>query len=313
MNEGDVMDVSVLDDLCKQCSNWGKWGADDELGTLNYITPEKVVSTGRLVKKGKVFGLALAYDANGPQRGLRGRFNPIRLMISSGADPGSSYSDDVVTMPTQCGTQWDSLAHVFYHGKMYNDRPQSLVTSQGASKNSIDKMKDSVVSRGVLLDIARYKGVDWLEEGYAITSEDLDGAAAQQGAQVGRGDILLVRTGHMTLCRSRGSWGTYAGGDAPGLSLLTAPWLYRKEIASLVTDTWGVEVRPNEVPETPTLRQPFHRVAITYMGLLLGEIFYLDDLAIDCAADGVWEFLFAGPPLPFTGGVGSPCNPVAVK
>ena len=166
------LDIQVLEDLCKQCSNWGKWGADDELGTLNYITPRKVVEASGLVKRGRVFGLALPYDANGPQRGLRGRFNPIRLMIARGANPGGGYSDDVVTMPTQCGTQWDSLAHIFYHGKMWNGLDQALVTSAGAAKNSIDKMKDSVVSRGVLLDIARHKGLDWLEDGYAITSDD---------------------------------------------------------------------------------------------------------------------------------------------
>ncbi len=308
-----MLEMSVLEELCKQCSNWGKWGPDDEIGTLNYISAEKVVSASRLVRKGKVFGLALPYDANGPQRGLRGRFNPIRLMISTGADPGSTYSDDVVTMPTQCGTQWDSLAHVFWNGKMWNDRPQTLVTAQGAAKNSIDKMKDSVVSRGVLLDVARYKGVEWLDDGYGITIEDLEATAAREGVTVGTGDILLVRTGQQTRCLRQGNWGAYAGGDAPGLSLLTAPWLHQKEIAALVTDTWGVEVRPNEIPETPEMRQPLHRVAIPYMGLLLGEIFYLDDLAADCATDGVWEFLFAGPPLPFTNGVGSPVNPVAVK
>ena len=112
------------------------------------------------------------------------------------------------------------------------------------------------------------------------------------------------------MCRARESWGTYAGGDAPGLSLLTAPWLHQREIAALCTDTWGVEVRPNEISD---VRQPLHRVAIPYIGLLLGEIFFLDDLAADCAADGVWEFLFAGSPLPITGGVGSPINPLAVK
>lgn len=307
------MDIALLNRLCEQCCNWGKWGPDDELGTLNYITPDKMVAASRLVKQGKSFGLALPFDANGPQRGLRGRFNPVRLMISSGSDPGSTYSDDVVTMPLQCGTQWDSLAHIFWNGVMWNNKPQTLVTSQGAPVNSIDKMKNHLVTRGVLLDIARYKGVEWLEEGYAITSEDLDGAAVRQGVQVGRGDALVVRTGHQTMCLARGSWGTYAGGDAPGLSLLTAPWLFEKQIAALCTDTWGVEVRPNEIPETPQMRQPLHRVAIPYMGLLLGEIFYLDDLAADCAADGVWEFLFAGSPLPFTGGVGSPTNPLAAK
>ena len=307
------MDIAFLNQLCQQCSNWGKWGTEDELGTLNYITPQKMVAASGLVRQGKSFGLALPYDQNGPQRGVRGRFNPVRLMIATGVDPGGTYSDDVVTMPLQCGTQWDSLAHIFWNGIMWNNRPQSLVTSQGALVNSIDKMRNHLVSRGVLLDIPRYKGVEWLEEGYAVTVDDLEGAAAKQGVAVGSGDVVVVRTGHQTMCLSRRDWGTYAGGDAPGLSLLTAPWLYENEIAALCTDTWGVEVRPNEIPETAEMRQPLHRVAIPYMGLLLGEIFYLDDLAADCAADGVYEFLFAGAPLPFTGGVGSPTNPLAVK
>ena len=307
------MDIAFLNQLCQQCTNWGKWGPEDELGTLNYITPQKMVAASGLVRQGKSFGLALPYDQSGPQRGVRGRFNPVRLMIATGVDPGSTYSDDVVTMPLQCGTQWDSLAHIFWNGIMWNNRPQSLVTSQGALVNSIDKMRNHLVSRGVLLDIPRYKGVEWLEEGYAVTVDDLEGAAAKQGVAVGSGDVVVVRTGHQTMCLGRRDWGTYAGGDAPGLSLLTAPWLYEKEIAALCTDTWGVEVRPNEIPETAEMRQPLHRVAIPYMGLLLGEIFYLDDLAADCAADGVYEFLFAGAPLPFTGGVGSPTNPLAVK
>lgn len=244
------MDIAFLNQLCQQCTNWDKWGPEDELGTLNYITPQKMVAASGLVRQGKSFGLALPYDQNGPQRGVRGRFNPVRLMIATGVDPGGTYSDDVVTMPLQCGTQWDSLAHIFWNGIMWNNRPQSLVTSQGASVNSIDKMRNHLVSRGVLLDIPRYKGVEWLEEGYAVTVDDLEGAAAKQGVTVGSGDVVVVRTGHQTMCLGRRDWGTYAGGDAPGLSLLTAPWLYENEIAALCTDTWGVEVRPNEINRT---------------------------------------------------------------
>ena len=114
----------------------------------------------------------------------------------------------------------------------------------------------------------------------------------------------------MTLCRSQGSWEGYAGGDAPGLALATAPWLHEKEVAAVATDTWGVEVRPNEPPNT---FQPFHMVLIRDMGLLLGEMFQLDDLAEDCAADGTYEFLLVAPPIPFTGAVGSPVNPIAIK
>ena len=306
------MDIAFLNQLCEQCSNWGKWGPEDELGTLNYITPQKMVAASGLVRQGKSLGLALPYDQNGPQRGVRGRFNPVRLMIATGVDPGGTYSDDVVTMPLQCGTQWDSLAHIFWNGIMWNNRPQSLVTSQGASVNSIDKMRNHLVSRGVLLDIPRYKGVEWLEEGYAVTVDDLEGTAAKQGVAVGSGDVVVVRTGHQTMCLGRRDWGTYAGGDAPGLSLLTAPWLYENEIAALCTDTWGVEVRPNEIPETAEMRQPLHRVALPYMGLLLGEIFYLDDLAADCAADGVYEFPFILLPTKYKGATACPVRPIGI-
>jgi kynurenine formamidase len=127
---------------------------------------------------------------------------------------------------------------------------------------------------------------------------------------VGRGDILIVRTGHMALCRSRGEWGDYAGGNAPGLSFHTAEWVQRHEIAAVATDTWGMEVRPNEFPET---YQPLHQVFIPNMGLTIGEIFFLDELAEDCARDGVYEFFFVAPPLPITGAVGSPINPIAIK
>ena len=119
-----------------------------------------------------------------------------------------------------------------------------------------------------------------------------------------------MRTGHLALCRSRGSWGEYAGGDAPGLSLSTADWIHRHELAAIATDTWGMEVRPNEIPGS---YQPLHQVLIPNMGLTIGEIFFLDELAGDCARDRVYEFFFVAPPLPITGAVGSPVNPLAIK
>jgi kynurenine formamidase len=314
------MEIKDVLEMGRRLRNWGRWGPEDELGTLNFITPEKIVEACRLVKRGKAFALAIPFDSRGPQTGGGGRINPLHVMLATGADAavgaqdripgGFRYADDLVIMPLQCATQWDALAHVFYDDQMYNGYDVRLVTAFGARRNSIDKMKDRIVSRGVLLDIPRHKGLDWLEPGYPITPEDLDGAAGRQGVAVGTGDILLVRTGHMALCRSRGNWEGFAGGDAPGLALSTAPWLHEKQVAGVATDTWGVEVRPNEPPNT---FQPLHMVLIRDMGLLLGEIFYLDELAEDCAADGAYEFLLVAPPIPFTGAVGSPVNPIALK
>jgi kynurenine formamidase len=298
--------------------NWGKWGPDDEIGTLNYITPAVVRHSAQMVRRGETFSLAIPFDGNGPQIGQPRRFNPIHRMILTGPDftsgavkrPGGvGFADDMVIMPLQCATQWDALSHCFLDGRLYNGYDANLVSSAGAAKNGMEKMARHIVTRGVLLDVARVKGVPWLEPGYAITAADLDDAVAAHRVTVGTGDALLVRTGQMAMCRSRG-WGDYAGGDAPGLSFHSAGWLHDRQIAAVATDTWGMEVRPNEIADT---MQPLHQVLIPGMGLLVGEIFDLESLADDCARDGVYEFQFVAPPLPITGAVGSPINPLAVK
>lgn len=299
--------------------NWGKWGPDDELGTLNYITPEMIVKAARLVRRGAVFSLAIPFDSRGPQINQPRRFNPIHKMILTGPDfttgavkrpGGAGFADDMVIMPLQCATQWDALSHCFLDGKLYNGYDANLVSSEGAKKNGIEKMARGVVARGVLLDVARVKEVEWLDPGYAITTEDLEAAVRAHGVTVGTGDALLIRTGQMAMCRARGGWGDYAGGDAPGLSFKTAGWINERQIAAVATDTWGMEVRPNEIPDS---YQPLHQVLIPNMGLLVGEIFHLEELAADCAKDKTYEFLFVAPPLPITGAVGSPVNPLAIK
>ena len=169
----------------------------------------------------------------------------------------------------------------------------------------------------MLLDVGRAIGTDGeLPDGFAITTEHLEATIAAQGesARVGRGDLLLVRTGRLTRARrdiaeGRG-WGDYAGGAAPGLSFTTADWLHGTEIAGIATDTWGFEVRPNEFD---VAFQPLHQVASRNMGLFLGEMWDLDALAADCAADGVYDFWLTAAPLPVTGAVGAPVNPIAVK
>src|SRR3954471_331218 len=183
----------------QRLSNWGRWGADDQRGTVNFITPEKVAAAGKLIRTGKVFDLGIPFGAGGPQPG-GGRINPVLLMAETGADqerfPGSfHYADDYVFMPLQSASQWDGLAHVFYDDQLYNGFPASDVTPHGAKHCSIDKQAKGIAGRGVLLDIARMKGVDWLEGGTSITADDLEAASTQQGVTVGSGDILLFRTG----------------------------------------------------------------------------------------------------------------------
>jgi kynurenine formamidase len=315
------MSEEALRSLVMPVRNWGKWGPDDEIGTLNYITPDTIAEAARLVTAGKVFALGIPLDRNGPQSGTRQRFNPIHTMFRDGGDrprtpaqvaemQGYGGADDWIVMPLQCVTQWDSLAHIFYEGKMWNGYDADLVTSSGAAKNSIDKTKDRIVGRSVLLDVARFKGVRALEPGYAISTADLEGTAAAQKVEVKRGDILLVRTGHMSRYLDRNDWRHFDLDPFPGISIYATPWLHARQIAAIASDNYAVEVRPSELP---AFRNPFHVIAIPNMGLTLGEIFYLEELAADCATDGRWAFLLAAPPLPVVRGVGTPINPYALK
>ncbi len=217
-----------IQNTAERLKNWGRWGAGDEAGTLNNVSPQDIVNAGKLIRKGKVFSLALNFDSSGPQSGLWGnRFNPIHTMIATGTDAVAGrqesikirYADDMVTMPLQCGTQWDALGHIFYGDKMWNGYDARLVDSNGAQKNGIEKVKDKMVGRGVLLDVARFKGVDSLEDGYGIGTEELEKCAAAQGVEIRQGDFVIFRTGHMERCLKAGSWEGYAGGNAPGLAV----------------------------------------------------------------------------------------------
>ena len=302
--------------------NWGKWGEDDVRGTMNYVTDELRAAAGSLIKRGVSFSLSQSFDMHGPQKGWRRRTNPVHTMLDTGTDAvagiqgfphGLGGADDVVSMPLQCSTQWDGLGHIFDHGIAWNGRPaDSVVTSLGDGVTGIETVANGIVGRGVLLDVGRQFGEDGeLPDGFAITTEHLKSTISAQGvtAEVRRGDLVLVRTGQLSRVRREG-WGEYAGGAAPGLSFTTADWLHDSEIAAVATDTWGFEVRPNEFD---VAFQPLHQVAIPNIGLFLGEMWDLDELSADCATDGVFEFFLTAAPIPVTGAVGAPVNPIAVK
>jgi kynurenine formamidase len=309
----------VIRDTGLRCRNWGKWGPDDERGTLNYIGPDTIVEAATLVKRGVVFSLAIPFDSKGPQPAGGRRFNPIHRMTLTGPDcttgavkfpGGAGFTDDIVVMPPQCATQWDALSHCLLDGQLYNGYDANDVSSRGARRLGVEKISRGIVGRAVLADVPRTKGLPWLEPGYAITAADLEAALGAGRVALKAGDVLLVRTGMMTMCRERGSWGDYVGGPAPGLSITTADWVHRQQLSAIATDTWAMEVQPHEVPDS---FQPLHQVFIVNMGLTIGEIFQLDELADDCARDGVYACFFAAPPLPITGAVGSPINPLAIK
>jgi kynurenine formamidase len=318
-NKEPLTRAAILE-AARTLSNWGRWGATDQIGTLNNVTEEDVVNAGKLIRKGKTFALGLSLKEPIQSGLFGGRWNPIHTMLATGTDaaagnqdtpyPYLRYADDAINMPCQASTQWDALCHIFLDDKMYNGYDAKLVDARGAKKLGIEHVRDKMVGRGVLLDIARFKGLDSLPDGYGITNADLNECANAQGVKIGKGDFVIVRTGHQERCLANGDWTGYAGGDAPGLAFETCYWIREKDIAAICSDTWGCEVRPNETTEA---KQPWHWVVIPAIGISMGEIFYLKELAADCEADKVYEFFFCAPPLHLPGGAGSPINPQAIK
>ena len=200
----------AIAEATEKLKNWGRWGNDDQIGTLNHITPEDIVRAAALIRSGKVFALGIPLDRNGPQTGLfGGRWNPIHTMLATGTDavagrqdkvPNIRYADDAINMPVQCATHWDLLGHIFYEDKMYNGFDAREVDCNGLHKLGIEHAKNKMVGRGVLLDIARLRGVDWLKDGEAISNDELDSCAKEPMSRSGGGDFVILRTGQMERC-----------------------------------------------------------------------------------------------------------------
>jgi kynurenine formamidase len=303
-------------ELGKELSNWGRWGENDEIGTLNFVTPDKRVASVNAVRTGKTFDLGMPFDKNGPFQvpgAVAHRANPIHLMtltpLDSNPPDSSFFADDMVIMGLQAATQWDGLCHVGYGGYFYNGvRRSELDTTTGAHRNDFPKVNDRLVSRGVLLDIARLKGLDRLADSYEITEADLLAAEERQGVKVESGDFLLLRTGSYRWFLE-GDRAHFLG-NAPGPGLSTCRFLHDREVAALAVDNYSCELMPSPVPGAAI---PFHQVVIRDMGMTLGEMFNFEELAADSEADGVWESLVCATGIKVTGGVGSPVSPIAIK
>ncbi|MCA1727536.1 MAG: cyclase family protein [Actinobacteria bacterium] len=301
-------------DLARRVNNWGRWGDDDERGTLNLIDPHAVRRGVAAVSDGRRVSLSIALSEDGPQLGnIPGRVNPERRMIALhqglGRDPdGIRFNDDAVSMPLQAATHWDALAHVSYAGRLYNGFPSDSVTEDGAEHLGIDRA-GSIVTRGVLLDVAAAKGVDRLEPGSAIRPDDLSAAEDRAGVRLQPGDVALIRTGHIRLL-DEGRKPEYSMGDAPGPGMECAGWFHERDLAAVATDTIAFEVWPLE---RKGVVFPLHLLDLVEMGMMQGQNFHLEGLAGDCDADGRYEFLLEASPLPFARGLGGPVHPVAVK
>jgi kynurenine formamidase len=301
--------------LGAEVSNWGRWGAADEIGTLNLIDAAAVQRGVAAARTGVRIPLAIRLDANGPQLGtIPGRVNPLHTMVGintayTGDIGDVCFSDDVLTLGLQACTHWDALAHVSYDGLLYNGHPASSITAErGATKCGIHKVT-SIVSRAILLDVAAALGTDRLAPRHLISEADLDAAVALAGVRPEPGDIVLVRTGQMALFKAKDRQG-YTLGDQPGLTVATVPWMRRHDVAAVATDTLAMEVFPCE---DPAVLFPVHLLQLRDMGLTQGQNFDLEALAEHCKSDGTYEMLLVANPEPVTGGVGAPTSPVAIK
>ncbi|HEY6532937.1 MAG TPA: cyclase family protein [Acidimicrobiales bacterium] len=307
--------LEQVHELGRRVSNWGRWGPDDEHGALNHIGPEQLVGAAATVRQGRTISMSIPLrDGYGPQTGYIQRNNPVHVMTYTGEAPsgvpmggGSDFTDDYVVLSCHGSTQWDALAHLHYDGQLYNGVAADTVTADGADLLGIDKVHSDLVGRGVLLDMARHFGVECCDPERPIHAEDLVECADRQGVTVGTGDILVVRTGVMTLVDDD-DWSAFHR-PQPGVHHSVAEWLWEREVAAIASDNVQVEA-PSDVPG---VMAPMHMVALRDMGLHLGELWYLEDLGDDCAHDGVYEFFLAAQALQIVGGCGSPVNPIAVK
>ncbi len=297
-------------ELAAPLRQWGRWGDDDQLGTLNLIDGDAVKRGAAAVQTGERISLAMKFGQRSPQVGaIPGRINPLRTMVAINTpylgDPANfCASDDMVVMGLQASTHWDALSHVSYGGTMWNGVPASAVTAEGGATRLGMEAVRSLTSRGVLIDLA--PGGGRLEPGHGVTADELDAACR---VDVEPGDIVLVRTGNASLLRERKRT-EYATGDQPGLTSSCCRWFRDRDVAAVATDTLALEVYPGE---DPAALFPVHLLHLVDMGLWQGQNFDLEDLAAACAADDRWTFLLEANPIPFTGAVGSPVNPVAVR
>jgi kynurenine formamidase len=291
--------LEEFDAMFRDISNWGRWGPDDERGTLNLITPAKTRQAAALVQRGITVSLA---------------HNPItEAAPDNGATAfehvmGRSLTSDTYSF-TYHGysvTHIDALCHFAYNGKFYNDVPVSANTSEGCSKSGIENLKGGIVTRGILLDFPRLKGVPYLEPGTPIYIEDIEAWERQAGVTISAGDVIFVYTGRWARREALGPW--RISGSSAGLHASVVPWIKARDVAFVGSDA-ATDVSPSMVEGVGL---PLHTLLIAGLGSNIFDNMDLEALAETAARLNRWEFMLTAGPIPVTGGTGSPLNPIAV-
>jgi kynurenine formamidase len=294
----------IFDQWFTELSNWGRWGKDDEMGAVNLITPDTRKRAISLVKEGASFSLSRDAEKE------KAVDNPVPFghqMTRTGANTTATSSGDIFTISHHgyAHTHMDSLCHFFYKGKMYNGFAQELVTDKGASKLSIRNFKNGILARGVLMDIPRLKGVDYLEPGTPIYPEDLDAWEKKAHVKVGSGDVVFIRTGRWALRDAKGPW--EVSKKSAGLYASCTRWLKARDVAILGSDA-ASDVMPSGIEGVV---QPIHTLVIVAMGMPIFDNCDLELIAKEANRRKRWEFLVTAAPLAVPGATGSALNPVA--
>jgi kynurenine formamidase len=306
------MSLQEFDRLFESLKNWGRWGAEDRLGTLNYVTPEKVREASALVRAGRSVSLALPINTvagpDNPHPAVRYMARAHDLPLPEG-EPRFALDYFGSECHGDCHTHVDALCHVSYRGMLYNGVRADTVGSQGPTVMDIADFAHGVVGRGVLLDIPRLRGVPWLEPGEAVNAAELEAAERAQGVRVGEGDILLFRTGHHRRRLELGPWDNgYDGEGKAGLEPLAVQWLHERKVAAFLPDGDG-ETVPSGVEG---IAYPIHTLQIVAMGMLCADSLQFEELVPLCEKEKRWIFLVTAAPLRLPRGTGTLFNPLAI-
>ncbi|MEK6303559.1 MAG: cyclase family protein [Acidobacteriota bacterium] len=288
-----------IDRMMTELSNWGRWGKEDQLGAINLITPSKRKQAVLLVKEG--VSVSLARDVE-KERATDNTLPFGHVMSFAGPFSLDTYS---VNYHGYAHTHLDALCHMFYQGKMYNGFPQDEVTQKGAARLSILNLKQGIFTRGILMDMAKLKGVAYLEPETPIYPEDLEAWEKKAGIKVGSGDVIFIRTGRWARRAAVGPWNV--GASAAGLHASCARWLKQRDVAIIGSDA-ASDVVPSGVEGVPL---PIHQLVLVAMGVHIFDNCDLEALSEAAAKRNRWEFLLTASPLAVSGGTGSPLNPIA--
>ncbi len=303
-------------------NNWNRWGESDEVGAVNVLSNQQVKNAASLVRSGKVFTLGLPMNSESGDLSLPARKPIQKFMVSDKSyytsnrrvpEGGWEFADDMAIMYLQGSTQIDALGHVWYNDKLYNGYDAST-TVGGLRKNSIYAVAEhGIVGRGVLVDVARFHGVEYLAPDALVTLEDVEKTLASQNTELKEHDILLLRTGFYRKFLDEGQEGYYDDGlHEPGMTYSdeVVQWFRHWDIPVFGTDTITNE---QPISDNTGTFAPLHPALITGLGVSLLEMLWLEPLAEDCAKDGQYDFMTVIAPLKIHGAAGSPINPVAVK